>query len=143
MTKIKVFRQYKKSIIVRKSSYLYLKERIKSIKGLRKKITIEINTVLKKCSWSRVLSTEYSMAIVQHPCVLAYGFSWSIISGCRMNLNSIRQLLHTFCILFASYFFFRTASGILFLFENRRIQETQICKRVPSSQFPTKVKRDF
>lgn len=119
------------TIIVLKCNYLYLK---KSNKGLRKKITFEV--VLKKCPQSRVLSREYSMAVVQHTCILSNRFCPSSIRGDEFKqhpTNASLYLLHTF--------FFRTASGILFLLENRRIQETQICKRVPSSQFPIKVNK--
>lgn len=48
----------------------------------------------------------------------------------RLLFDSI-QPKELLCVLCTS---FRT-SHILFLLENRRIQETQVCERVPSSQF--------
>lgn len=82
------------TIIVLKCNYLYLK---KSNKGLRKKITFEV--VLKKCPQSRVLSREYSMAVVQHTCILSNRFCPSSIRGDEFKqhpTNASLYLLHTF-----------------------------------------------
>lgn len=95
------------------------------------------STVLKTWSWSIVLSREYSIAIVQ-PSEYFYRFP---LGATESGVGWISIASNTGFIVLASRFFFRTVSGIFFLLENRRIQETQICERVPSPQLPVRAKR--